>query len=169
MMFGRIVPRKTLVSICVARRAMREIHLFCFFQQNMYRRRSECSLRSLCRSWAVKCAIYEPTVAQISARVETILNDLKRRPVSVFANQTGDTDTYGLLTYKIVQSVVFASFTLRSLARTSSWLRKRYNPRPRAQVYRRRRRLDSGKLHNLHKSRSHTTTPPPPPSHHRPR
>lgn len=54
-----------------------------------------------------KCAIHESTAAQVSARVETILNNLKRRPIPVFANQTGGTGTYGLVTYKIAQFVLF--------------------------------------------------------------
>lgn len=54
----------------------------------------------------VKCAIHESTAAQVSARVDSILNNLKRRPVPVFGNQTGSTGTYGLVTYKIAQNVL---------------------------------------------------------------
>lgn len=44
----------------------------------------------------------------MSARVETLFNKLKRRPVPVFVNETGGTGTYGLVTYKIAQNVLFS-------------------------------------------------------------
>lgn len=55
-----------------------------------------------------ECAIHEASVDKISARVDAIFNNLKRRPIPVFVNESSGTGTYGLMTYKLVHSLFFS-------------------------------------------------------------
>jgi pimeloyl-ACP methyl ester carboxylesterase len=55
------------------------------------------------------CGIWEPTTAEVSARYDSILQNLKRRPLAVPSNSTTSSDLdYGIVDYATVKSVVFA-------------------------------------------------------------
>lgn len=53
------------------------------------------------------CALHESSVRKISTRVNKIISNLKRRPITVYLNQTEGTGTYGLITYKLAQTALF--------------------------------------------------------------
>ena len=54
------------------------------------------------------CPLYEPSVEKVHARITNILNNLKRRPLSVRPNSTSsEPGAYGLVDYRIAKMAIF--------------------------------------------------------------
>lgn len=54
------------------------------------------------------CAIHEPTADAVSTRLHSILEHLKRRPLSVATRLNGSAPQYGLVDYKMAHRVLFS-------------------------------------------------------------
>jgi hypothetical protein len=55
------------------------------------------------------CGIWEPSAAEVKARYDSILDNLKHRPLAVRSNSTKSSDLdYGIIEYMMVKQAVFA-------------------------------------------------------------